>query len=323
MDGLKNACRPRPLPIERKAMERLKISCLPWWLLKNSQEFTIEYWCSLAAESGLDGVDLMDAFLNDEKKLMWGWDVDASQLRGSLIQAGVIDRWRKAVEVNGLTFSALTLHNSMFCFDEAAKARELDRLCVMMDLARELGIEKIRPVHGWEPIDENWKAEDEEKKLQAIIDMCKRMVPEAAKRKLVILYEPHPQVTLKTENVVRLFEAVEDEIFQLQFDPKHVDCDPAMALSIPALLRRLGGIHLDNFVSTCSVNYNIPLDAGYFRFDEIFLLLRSIDYKQWATIEYSGSNPDHIARSTRFVKDMARKYGLIKQTADKEQGAEG
>lgn len=291
-------------------MEHLKISCLPWQLLKNSDEFDIEYWCSYAVECGLDGIDLMDAFLNREKKVMWGWDVDADKVNGTLIQEDVVGRWADAAEKTKLPFSALTIHNTMLCFDENSRQREFERICVMMDLAKKLGIAKVRPVHGWEPIDANWKAEDEEKKLEAIIRMCKMLVPEARERGLSLIFEPHPQVMLKTKNVIKLFKEIPDENFQLQFDPKHTDRTPEIALATPELLPRLGGIHLDNFVSTCSINYNVSLPEGYFKFDGIFLLLRSIAYKDWVTIEYSGKTKEHIAQSTAFLKHMASIYGF-------------
>lgn len=282
----------------------MKVSCLPWMLLVSGLE--IEKWCALAADWGFDGVDLMDAVLNDSVKTMSGFDVPAEQLRGTAIDPARVERWRKAARQHGLPFSTLTIHNTMLCFDEPSRRRELKRIGVMLDLAAELGIQTVRPVHG-----PRESPEAEERQMEAIIEMCGRLVPEARKRGLVLAFEPHPIVTAKLANIVRLFDAVRDDAFQLQFDVKHVDCHPARALATSSLLRRLGGLHLDNYIlSWPHCSHEISLADGVVEFDTIFALLKSVDYQGWATIEYAGSNIEHVREGLAFVRELARRYGL-------------
>jgi len=275
------------------------------------RKLSIGDWCSLAAECRLDGVDLMDGILNPERKVLWDLDLPAGDLVGTLIHPEVVKCWVDGAKRHGMALSTLTLHNTMLCFDEASRRREMDRLCVMLDLAKKLGIRTVRPVHGSETGLERERPDVEEKKMQAVIEMCRRLVPEAKKRGLIIAFEPHPRLTLKVANVVRLFNAVQDDSFKLQFDVKHVDCPPAKALATPGLLERLGGIHLDNYVVSCPyVDGNVSLLDGVLDFEDIFLLLRSIDYQGWATIEYCGTNIEHIRSSAAFVRALAHKYEL-------------
>ncbi len=300
----------------------MKISCLPWRLLADKPDFTIEHWCDLAGSCGLDGVDLMDAFLNRETRCMFMWkEPDAGQMMGTLIQSEMVERWCRASKANGLNLSTLTIHNTMFCYDDASRDREMGRICTMLDLARQLGISTVRPISGleFEGPDANAKLcspqspDVVDTKMRAIIEMCRRLVPEAKKRGLKLAFEPHPGVTRDIANVVRLFEEVKDETFGLQFDGKHVNCPPAMALSHPKLLSRLTGIHIDNYtiIDPAGIDHEISLANGVLKFDEMLLLLRSIDYKGWLTIEYCGTNEAHIRESVDFIKGLSRQYGLL------------
>ena len=218
-----------------------------------------------------------------------------------------------AAKSNNLELSTLTIHNTMLCFDQASRQFELDRICVMFDLANELGISTVRPVSGHEDdLSEAQQAIPEEEKLQAVIEMCRLLVPQARKRNLTFALEPHPGVTWKLDNVIKLYDAIQDEEFKLQFDAKHVDCSPLRALSTPSLLKRLGGIHFDNYV----VSYpniclgNVPINDGVLDNEPFFKVLQQANYNGWITIEYCGNTQAHITTNIKYIQQMAKKYNL-------------
>jgi len=271
----------------------MQISSLPHGCVGVGPERPIQVldWFGLAADHGLDGVEVMD-----------NW-----------VMRGVMESTDHALmDAIGARLAALPLHVSAFINhgphvwdSEEINRRELDKARLFMDWAVALGTRIFRVTTAVRPEGANIP---DAQAMVTFAGMIETLLPEAEQRGLVIGLEEHPGFAGTTRKMAALLEHIPDRRFGIAYDMKNTLREgeaPTDLFLYPGVLDRVLYTHVDNFKQTPSGwDRSVTLDAGVVDIRRMVLGLRAHGYDGWLSVEYGGKDLEQVFKSIAWLRGV-------------------
>lgn len=159
----------------------------------------------------------------------------------------LIDAIRKKSEETGVVISNYAIGANFVQPDEAAMANELQRVKGEVDIARKLGVTRMRHDIAWRKPEEATAAQFEAD-LPNLIGVCQEIADYAAQYNIVTSVENHGYHVQASERVLRLVLGVNRSNFRTTVDTGNFMCaDEDPVVSAPKNLPYASMVHIKDF----------------------------------------------------------------------------
>ena len=271
----------------------MKISCLPVSFFSKiiNGSMSIKDWASMAAEVGLDAIDLSVMLLKNHTS------VYLKQIRDDLEKAGI-------------PVTMMATYPDFSHPDPMQRERELEYLGHDIALSSYLGAKYLRitagQAHPKTPVEQG---------IQWVINFFKRSTSVSEKFNVQLVYENHskpgaweyPDFSQPTERFLRIAEALRDTGIGINFDtanPQVYGDDPLQTLH--QVIDNVVTIHV---ADTAEAGKLVPVPAvigeGLVPFNEIFRRLKQRGFDGWMCIEEaSNTGREGVKKATDVVRKI-------------------
>jgi len=268
-------------PIQRTRPSHLKLSLAAYsyrqWLTGKSPRMDLFGFVDLAADMGLDGVELTSYYFPPD------------------VTTGYLHRLKQHAFRLGLDVSGTSVGNNFCLPDGPARDKQLELVRTWVDRAAELDAPVIRIFAGTVA-----KGDDEAKAVARAIEGIKASLPYAAGKGVTLALENHGGITATPAQILKLVEAVDAPNFGVNLDTGNFHGDDPYAD-----LARLAPYAVNVQVKTeVSRKGRKKEDADLARVVEV---LRKARYSGYVVLEYEADE-DATAAVPRHVKTLR---GLI------------
>ena len=271
----------------------MKISSLPHHCVGRIEDGLMDVldWFGVAQRRGLDGAEVMDLWV--VKGLMD--QVDRSYMDG--IQARLSELPLEA--------SAFINHGPHVWPSPDKNARELDKAHFLMDWSADLGTTIFRVTTGV-PDPEASISDDEA--IDVFGGMIEELLGHAEELDMVIALEEHPGFAGTVAKMEKILERIPDRRFGIAYDMKNTLREgetPLAILDTKTVLDRVLYTHVDNFRATDSGwDRSVRLDEGEVDIQRIVRGLKANGYDGWLSLEYGGTNFEHVFESIEWLRSV-------------------
>lgn len=210
---------------------------------------------------------------------------------------------RRTAEEAGIELSNYAIEANFMKGTEKEYAAEIERVTKHVDVARQLGVTRMRHDAAWRPMDEI-SVDDFERDFDALVHACRTVADYAGQFGIVTSVENHGYYIQASERVGRLVRAVDREHFRTTLDIGNflcVDENPAIAVRNNIPLASM--VHVKDFYyrpasrnpgegwfKTAYGNYLRGAIAGHGDIDmyEIIRIVKRSGYDGYISIEFEG-----------------------------------
>ncbi len=281
----------------------MKFACLPYMMVPRG-EVTIPRWCEFAAETGLDGLDILDTWLNDGGQRYSAFLGSGAQAGARCFQRQRIEQVKEGLRGSGLPVATLTVHNNLYRTTDAERREECDRFRPIADLARELGAGRIRVVtSGWSFGEGNPEPQDA---ISHTVETVRQLL--AAFDDLRLMLENQAGLTYRREHLGAILQQVNDPRFGANIDNLNTvgaGEDPEAFILDPRIGPRLMSFHFNDGRRTPDGwDTDLAVGEGDLPLREVFMLLRRSMYRNWMSLFYAGHDLEGVRRSVQFAIDQ-------------------
>lgn len=189
--------------------------------------------------------------------------------------------------------------------DQAQRQIRIDYLVRCMDLAVRLGAPLVSFWSGSPDLEDG----DRLQLLARLVEGCKQLSDEAAKRNLKIGFEPEPGMLIETtEQGLELVKRVDHEAFQLTIDVGHLQCmrEPITQSLIDAS-PHLINVHFEDMKA--GIHDHLLPGEGEIDLQNILDQLKVLGYQGPVNVELSRHSHDAVA-TARKAMAYFRKCGV-------------
>jgi sugar phosphate isomerase/epimerase len=279
------------------------LTALPYHTVQVGELSTAD-WFRAAAEYRLDGLDLMDAWLNDEGQTLNAYDhVPSHELRRVAFKPAVARRLHVELADCPVKPAILTIHNNLFRLDPAAQEHEVDRVEECALVADAFGIATMRvQVLGWDERRPEVPAADA---IAAVVDVTSACLERCPS--FTFMFENQPGLTLTRDRLATIFEQIDSPRAGLNLDCKNATLageHPVTFLDDPRIGPRVRSFHLNDFRHMPGGGWDLSLALGDGELDygDTFPILKRMGYRHWMSVIYDGSDLDDVRRSVAWVR---------------------
>lgn len=210
---------------------------------------------------------------------------------------------RQTAEEAGIELSNYAIGANFMKGTETEYAAEIERVMKHVDVARQLGVTRMRHDAAWRPTDEI-SVDDFERDFEALVRACRTVAEYAGQFGIVTSVENHGYYIQASERVGRLVRAVDREHFRTTLDIGNflcVDENPSIAVRNNIPLASM--VHVKDFYyrpasrnpgegwfKTAYGNYLRGAIAGHGDIDmyEIIRIVKRSGYDGYISIEFEG-----------------------------------
>jgi sugar phosphate isomerase/epimerase len=228
-----------------------------------------------------------------------------------------VQRVRSAMDQAGLAMPMFCASPDFTHPDKAARLKEVERQCRMIDVAAQLGSETCRVLSG-QRRPEVSRAEG----IDWVVECIDSLLPHAENAKIILVLEnhfkdnywSHPEFAQKMELFCEIVERLESPWFGVNYDPSNtllaaedpyelLDRVKHRVVSMHASDRRpKPGVTLAPGVITDYTQLiHGEIGTGLIDYDRIFTVLREVGFDGWVSIEDGVTGIEELKRSARFV----------------------
>ncbi len=255
----------------------MKFSCIPLNFgrqIGHDKTMSFEDWIKMAAEFGLDGVEIYEPWISDR-------DADGmAQLYGAVTDAG-------------LEASMLTSESHLCHPDYRDKAVAYIKKAVDSALIFKTNIVRVVSGHGSQGL-------ELEVCLQSIADGLKACLDYAEEKQVMLAFEDHWGVGTNLKDFMRILELVDDDRLMVNLDTANVGSKDIVELT---------GLVKDRVVHThCSElldnKHGVVIGRGEVDFKGIFTILKNNNYSGWVSLEALAGGAEDLKFSIDHIKDV-------------------
>jgi len=254
----------------------MKFSCIPLNFYRQiaiDKTMTYEEWIEMAAEFGLDGVEIYEP---------WIRGMDAS---GMAALAGVVNG-------AGLQTSMYTSEPNMCNPDEREAAIAYIRAAVDATAIFKTDLVRVVSGHGSEGLELDVC-------LQSIADGLRASLDYAEEKQVMLAFEDHWGVGTNLKDFMRILELVDDDRLKVNLDTANVGSKDIVELT---------GLVKDRVVHThCSElldgKHGIVIGRGEVDFKGIFTILKNNGFDGWISLEALAGDKEDLRFSVNHIKD--------------------
>jgi sugar phosphate isomerase/epimerase len=264
---------------------RLAVSTYSYWHFRTAK-YPIEQVIESAARLGFDGVEILHRQMTDESP-------------------AYVNKLKQLAFRNGLDLPMLSIHQDFISDKPEEREKDVTHTIRCIELAARLGIPCIRLNSGrWNTIpsfDDLMKVKGDEPPIKGYTDedafrWCiegiQACLPAAAREGILLALENHWGLTTKTENLLRIYKAVNSPWLGINLDTGNFAVDPypeieklAPYASIVQAKTYYGGGEW----------YTLDLD-----YPRIASTLRKASFKGWVSLEMEGKEDPATAVPKSF-----------------------
>ncbi len=203
-----------------------------------------------------------------------------------------------------LELFALSAHLDFITADDELRNQNIEKLKRVMDIAVELGVEKVITASGYlDEVPLKDRAGMKERFLLAMEELGKY----ARRKGILIAIEPEPEKFLRTpRQAVELIAELDIPVFRTVCDLSHaVALDMRPEDFIAAMEGHLGHVHLDDAVYGQHPHRHLIPGEGEIDYDGFFELLDAMNYDGWVSMElnqHTERPKEAAARAIEFLK---------------------
>jgi len=284
--------------------DRVRISSLPHGCVGTTpNRMHVLKWFEVAANRGLDGVEVMDNWVMSG--LMQGINRDLQK------------RIEEKLSDLPLEVSAFINHGPYVWSSAKMNKLELDKVKFFMDWASVLDTKIFRvttAIKGGAIM-----TNDEARGI--FVDMIQECLPYAAEHGLVIALEEHPGFAGTITKIELILDRIRDRRFGVAFDMKNTlreGENPLVILDKKNVLDRVLYTHVDNFKYVPSGGRcpdieqvgeswwyrSVTLQEGDVDIKTLVQGLKRNGYDGWLSVEYGGTNLEHVFKSIEWLKSV-------------------
>jgi L-ribulose-5-phosphate 3-epimerase len=273
-----------------KPRVRLAVSTYSYWHFRTAK-YPIEKVIAHAASLGFDGVEILHRQMDNETP-------------------AYVNRIKQAAFRHSLALPMLSIHQDFVSPDAAERKQDIDHTLRMIDLAVALGTPCIRlnsgrwntiksfddlmKVKGIEPPIDGYTDEDA---FRWCIDSIQACLPAAEKAGVMLALENHWGLTTRTENLLRIYNAVRSPWLGLNLDTGNFPVDPYP--EIEKLAPHASIVQAKTYYGGGEW-YTLDLD-----YKRIAGILRKANFSGWVSLEMEGKEDPHTA--------VAKSYGVLRE----------
>lgn len=263
----------------------MKVSCIPicyYEELCKTREMSLSEWIRMAADVGLDGMEMYRDYLRNE--------------RHKYVEAVAHE-----IDKAGLEVSMLTINAELAAPSKEARLAQLKSLRRAMNTAALLRTKAVRVTPGTWP-----KRCGREESLSNVAECLKRLLDYAEEKGVVLALEEHPQIGTSTEDFTRILALVNDKRLKVNLDTSNTMLSGETAVRLTEIVK-------DRVVHVHASDRNQRLEhqvvgEGCVPFPEIFRILKKAGYDGWISLEAGGSKrQEGIAQGMKYVRTLWNK----------------
>ena len=259
---------------------RLAVSSYSYWHFK-TEKYPIERVIEHAAKLGFDGVEILHRGMASE-------------------EPAYLNGLKKLAFRHGIALPMLSIHQDFVSPDVAERQKDIAHTKHCIDLAARLGIPAIRLNSGrWNTIpsfDDLMKVKGDEPPIKGYTDddafrWCiegiQACLPAAEQHGVLLALENHWGLTTKTENLLRIYKAVNSPWLGINLDTGNFAVDP-----YPEIARLAPHAAIVQAKTYYGGGEWYTLDLDYQR---IANTLRKANFRGWVSLEMEGKEDPHTA----------------------------
>ena len=258
----------------------MQISCIPICLFKeliNDKTLSLEEWINMAAELGLDGIEMYEPYLES-------WDkTHMARLADSVYEAG-------------LQISMFTSYCNFSSPDSAKREQETEHVKQAVDAAVVFRTDIVRLTAG------SWiDGLSQEEVLQNIADGLRGCLDYAEEKQVMLGLEDHPIVGTKISDFVKILQLVDDDRLKVNLDTSNPMVSGDNSVDLAKLVaNRIVHLHASDRLK----NHQHCLEGtGEVDFPGVFKVLKNAGYDGWISLEAGGENgKEDIRRGIEYIR---------------------
>jgi sugar phosphate isomerase/epimerase len=262
----------------------MKLSSLPFAIVRYEEEDSFSAWFDYAEEIGLDGVELM-----------YSWPVNWQ----------VIRRTHQRLLGRKLQVSMITTHCDPAQFSDELRRAEARKLIGYVDLATDFRCRFVRVLAG--QFDPTHREISVSKAIRAVVETFDLVLPHAEKSGVVLALENHPGFGVSRDVIAKILQGIPSPHFGWNFDMENAYRIPGQTafdfLQDETIMRRLVHVHAKNFgESPDGWISDVALDEGVNDVRAMLARVKKSGYDDWISIEFSGKTREKLRRSAKFLR---------------------
>lgn len=295
----------------------MKIAAFPKCFMEDicSGKMDLFDWFDHSVELEVEGLELYSGFLKSYK-------------------SKYLKKIRNSVEAYGMTIPMMCYSPDFTLKDSAARRKQVELQIDAINATAELGGRFCRTLSGQRRTD--LSIEDG---IEMVVECIKRCLDAAEKCNVRIVIENHykdnfweyPEFALKKEVFTKIVERIDSPWLGVQFDPSNAVVAGDDPIEVMEMIKNrimtihasdrylVGGHKLEDLKhSNGEIGYSPYLihgvtGEGANDYDEIFAILKEIQFNGWISIEDGLNGMDEMKRSVDYLKMMREKYRLFEK----------
>ncbi|MEW6355127.1 MAG: sugar phosphate isomerase/epimerase family protein [Planctomycetota bacterium] len=258
----------------------MKIGCLPICFFDaiKTKKLTLSAWHQMAADLGLDGVEVYEPFLESYEK---------SHLL----------RIRKELRGLDLDISMLTTYGNIANTDVNEWQVAVDAIRRSIEVAAIIGTSNVRIAPG------KWRiGSTRDMQINYVVRALRELIPFAAKYGVTLAIENHPEVGVKIDDFLDILRRVNQAELKVNLDTSN----SLLAGDDPVRLAREVKRHVVHVHASDRLRNgtHCAVGEGIVPFPEIFRTLKQAGYDEWISMEVGGTKGEEdIRRSRDYVRE--------------------
>lgn len=255
----------------------MKVSCLPVCFIGaivREKTMSREDWLKIAVEMGLDGTEIIEAFVAD---------LDASG------RAKLAD----AVHAAGLQTSMFSIECNFSRPEERPQGIAQVKRAVDDALVFGAGIVRVTAASpfGAFAVDRAWvESADREAVVQSCADGLKACLDYAEEKKVMLALEDHPLIGWNLEEFMKILDLVDDQRLKINLDTSNVSPDTVVELA-RRVAARVVHLHVKDRREN---DHRIVIGTGEVDLGGIFKALKGVDFDGWLSIEQMAGGKEEL-----------------------------
>ena len=283
---------PRKLPF--KGANRIGVSSYSFWGFRRQELRSLHTNLEHAARMGFDGLEILQRQLESTERT-------------------TLQKIKRHAFVLGLDLMGYSTHQGFLSPDKERRQKNIDHTVDCLEQAYQLGIPTMRVNSGtWgtsknfddlmakRGIEEPLKGYTEEDAYKWVIDAYEALVPEAAKRGVVMGLENHWGLGVTPEGIKRVVSAVNSEWLQVTLDTGNFLEDP---------YARLAQLAPRTVLMQCKTYFGggrwYTLDLDYAR---IARIMKQAGFRGYLSLEFEGKE-DPLTAVPKSLHLLRRHFG--------------
>ncbi len=260
----------------------MQLSCIPICLFKEllqDKTLSLKDWINMAAELGLDGIEMYEPYLAS-------WDESyMAKLADSVYDVG-------------LQISMFTSYSNFSSPDIARREQETAHVKQAVDAAVTFRTNIVRLTAG------SWiDGLSQDEVLQNIADGLRGCLDYAAEKQVMLALEDHPVVGTKINDFMKILELVDDERLKVNLDTSNpmVSGDNSVDL-VRLVADRVVHLHASDRLKDLQ---HCREGTGEVDFEGVFRVLKSAGYDGWISLEAGGKNgKEDIRMGIEYIRKI-------------------